>query len=378
MYSLAGHAAMVADRRRVEAYAAALGRVTTPRSVVLDLGTGTGILALLACRAGARRVYALEASDVIAFARELAAANGCADRIEFVEGLSTEICLPERADVVVSDVRGVLPLYEGTIPALVDARERLLAAGGTMIPRSDTIWAAAVEAPDLHAHVVGPWSGNWHGLDLGRGRRLATSRVCQARLEPETLLTAPVAMAALNYTTVKCADLSARATWKTARAGTCHGLLLWFDSVLAEGVELSNAPGAPALIYGQAFFPLAEPVVVDPADQVVATIEARLVGPRYVWRWRTTTLGARGVRTFDQSTLGGAPLSLRRLRKRAASFAPLASNDAEIDRAILASMDGRRSLGEIAADVSARWPSAFPTWQQALARVADLSERYSR
>ena len=106
MYSISNYGAMIADRVRVRAYAEALRQAITRDSVVLDLGTGTGIFALLACRFGARRVYAIEPSDAVQVAREIAAANGFAGRIEFWQALSTDVTLPERADVIVSDIGG--------------------------------------------------------------------------------------------------------------------------------------------------------------------------------------------------------------------------------------------------------------------------------
>src|SRR6185437_16151653 len=95
MYSLHFYGQMLADAPRMDAYAAALRRLVRPDSVVMDLGCGPGVFALLACKLGARRVYAVEPNNVIGLAREVAVANGLADRIEFFESLSTEITLPE-------------------------------------------------------------------------------------------------------------------------------------------------------------------------------------------------------------------------------------------------------------------------------------------
>ena len=89
---------MIADRLRTNAYSEALRRVVKRGTVVLDIGTGSGILALLACRFGARKVYAIEPSDAIQIAREIAAANGCQEHIEFIQKVSTQTELPERAD----------------------------------------------------------------------------------------------------------------------------------------------------------------------------------------------------------------------------------------------------------------------------------------
>src|SRR6266498_2113357 len=111
MYSVFEHGWMIANKVRTDAYAQALRQTVKPGSVVLDLGTGTGIWALLACQFGAHKVYAIEQSDVIQVAREIAAANGYSERIEFIQELSTRVTLPEKADVLVSDVRGMLPLF---------------------------------------------------------------------------------------------------------------------------------------------------------------------------------------------------------------------------------------------------------------------------
>src|SRR5215510_3854804 len=103
MYNVSSYGFMIADNVRMEAYSEALRRAVKPDSVVVDIGAGTGVFALLACQFGARHVYAIEPADAIQVAREIAAANGYADRIECVQKLSTEVTLPERADVIISD-----------------------------------------------------------------------------------------------------------------------------------------------------------------------------------------------------------------------------------------------------------------------------------
>src|ERR1051325_3813671 len=170
MYSLHFYGQMLADAPRMDAYTAALRAAVRPESVVLDLGCGPGVFALLACKLGARRVFAIEPDNVIGVAREAAVANGCADRIEFFETLSTEITLPEPASVIISDLRGVLPWFEQHIPSIIDARERHLARGGVLIPQRDVLWAAIIEAPEQYEEIVGPWQK--FDLDLSAGTRL--------------------------------------------------------------------------------------------------------------------------------------------------------------------------------------------------------------
>src|SRR4051794_24565464 len=102
IYRVSSYGEMIKDRVRTDAYARALQQAVKPGSVVLDIGTGTGIFSLLACKFGASKVYAVDPADAIELGRRSAAQNGFGDRITFLQDVSTSIDLPELADVVVS------------------------------------------------------------------------------------------------------------------------------------------------------------------------------------------------------------------------------------------------------------------------------------
>ena len=381
MYSISSYGKMVADHIRTGAYASALGRAITPDSVVLDIGTGMGIFAMLACQFGARRVYAIEPDDAIQVAREVAAANGFADRILFIQDLSTRVELPERADVIVSDLRGVLPPFRHHIPSIIDARKRLLVPGGVLIPQKDTLWVAVAEAPNLYERHCAPWADNNYGLDLGPARRLVLNTWQKGRVDSDQLLTRPQQWASLDYDSIESSDVSADLTLTVMRAGTAHGLSLWFDGRLGDGVSFSNAPGQPELIYGSAFLPLLAPVTLALGDTISVKLSADLVSDDYIWRWNTRALGqgdpAKVKADFKQSTFFGAPISLERLCKRESGYVPVLDEDGQIDRLILSLMSGERSLGEIARNVANDFPDRFKSWQDALTRVGELSLKYS-
>jgi len=312
---------MIADAPRMNAYAEALRQTVKPDSVVLDLGCGPGVFALLACKFGARRVYAVEPNNIIGLAREAAAANGFADRIEFFESLSTEITLPERASIIISDLRGVLPWFQQHIPSIIDARERLLARGGTLIPRRDHLWAGVVEAPAAYDELVGPWNNRLE-LDLSAGTHLITNTWRKTRIRPEQLLVEPVCWTTIDYYEVDSADIRANISWRVARNGTAHGVAVWFDSDLADGVGFSNHPAAPELIYGNGLFPFSQPVEVLQGERINVRLEAKMVGDDYVWRWDTDFFGlgdeTRPKMSFKQSTFFGVPLSRAKLQKAVA------------------------------------------------------------
>ena len=318
MYSIDTYGRMIADAPRMDAYAAALRRVVNPDSVVMDLGSGPGVFALLACKLGARRVYAVEPSHVIGLAREAAAANGFADRIEFFENVSTEINVPEPASVIVSDLRGILPWFQKHIPSIKDARERLLARGGVLIPQRDILWASVVEAPDQYKEIAGPWENKFE-LDLSAGKRLVTNILRKTRVKPEQLLVEPVCWEKIDYHEVESPNVSAEISWRVERNGTAHGVSVWFDSELVDGISFSNHPTAPEMIYGNGLFPFSEPVGVTEGEQIRLRLEAKLIDDDYVWRWDTDFFAGpdelRPKVSFQQSTFFGVPLSPAVLQK---------------------------------------------------------------
>jgi protein arginine N-methyltransferase 1 len=381
VYTLAAYGRMIRDRLRIDAYHRALAGAIGPESVVLDIGAGTGIMSLLACRLGARRVIAVDPSAAIHVAGEMAAANGCRDRLEVVQGLSTGLELAERADVIVSDLRGILPFERQHIPSVIDARARLLAPGGVLIPRADTLWAAPADAPDVYGEFMTPWTEGACGLDLQRAGSLAVNTWIKARVAPGQLLAAPQRWVTIDYEQVAGPSAHGEMCFRVERAGTAHGIAVWFDADLGSGVTFSNAPGQPELIYGQAFFPLTAPVTVDRGDSIAIELHANLVGDDYVWRWFTRVyeqdVSDRVTAEYRQSTFLGQPLPAASLRKRAATFVPRPKAEAAVDGLILSLMDGKASSGEIARTVMASFPSRFRSWEDALACVGRVALEYS-
>jgi protein arginine N-methyltransferase 1 len=382
MYSLDGYGSMVADRLRVDAYAEALRKTVRVGSVVVEIGTGPGIFAVFACQIGASRVYAIEPSEIIQVAREVATANGYTDKIEFFEEFSNHVTLPTRADVVVSDLRGVLPLLEHHIPAIVDARRRFLAPGGTLIPRKDTLWAAIVEAPIAYGELVDPWDHNAFGQDLSPARRLIVNHVQKVTVGVDWLLTAGRLWTTLDYNSIEDPDVRGNVEWRVERSGTGHGLVVWFDADLADGIGFSNAPSGRKTVYGSLFLPWPQPVPLVPCQRVTADLEAKLIEEDYVWRWTTRIEPPDGTGAplihFEQSQLAGEVLSASRLHRRAADCVPHLSEEGRLRCRTLELMDGRVSLEQIAHRLASEFPQRFSKWEQALSYAGAVSQQYSR
>ncbi|MCP4381299.1 MAG: methyltransferase domain-containing protein [Hyphomicrobiales bacterium] len=381
MYDIHTYGRMIADRPRMQAYSQALQRTIRPGSVVIDIGTGTGIVAILACRLGAARVYAIEPSDAIHVARQIAEANGVDRQIEFIQKLSTDVTLPERADVILSDLRGRLPLFDGHIPAVIDARARLLAPGGQLVPQRDHLRASLVEAPDVYSTLTNPWFENEYGLDMSAGLPYVMNTTVSPKTQTaEWILTPPETWTTLDYRTIESPRAGGSVEATCSRPGTAHGLLLWFDAELVDGVGFTNAPGGPDLIYGSLFYPLSAPVDVSAGDRVHVKLGADLVGEDYVWRWETTIREPNAGRVraaLRQSSLDGMLVVPSRLRKRAQNYQPRLDSEGVLNFIILQMMDGSARVADIAQRAYERFPESFPSRQKALDRVRLLSELYS-
>src|SRR5262245_25303202 len=133
------HFRLVRDTARNHAYEAALRRAIRPACRVLEIGTGTGLLAMMAARAGAGAVVTCEVNPIVArLAKEIVAVNGCADRVSAVAGHSTALeavrDLGGRADVLVAEIFANDAVGEGAIPVIEDAWRRLLSADARGIP----------------------------------------------------------------------------------------------------------------------------------------------------------------------------------------------------------------------------------------------------
>jgi len=360
----------------MDAYVEALRRAVRADSVVLDLGAGTGIFAILARHFGARKVYAIETNSAIELGRTIARENHL-DQIEFIQALSTSVSLPERATIIISDLRGVLPMCESHLHSIIDARQRLLAPEGVMIPQSDTVWVAVAQAPELYHRKTGLPD---LGIDLSAARRIAVNTWQKGRVSTEELLVEPRVLARLDYRTIEQTNLTGHVEWVIKKDGLAHGFSVWFDAEITDGLKFSTGPAAPETIYGTAFFPLERPIPLKAGDSISLTISAHVVGDDYVWRWETRAIDcgpAQEVKAhFKQSTFHGGTIPQANLRKRADSFVPTITKEGEIDRFILSLIDGKTAQGNIAQQVTEHFPERFAKWEDTLTRVGELAQKY--
>jgi ubiquinone/menaquinone biosynthesis C-methylase UbiE len=312
MYRLHDYGAMLHDRRRIDAYARALSSVITPSSVVLDLGAGVGTFGIIACKLGAARVYSVDPADVITVAEEVARANGLASRMHFIQACARELDLPEKVNVIVSDLSGALPLFEEHIPSVAHARERFLIPGGVMIPATDRLLCAPLSNDGLYARIIEPWR-SMPDVDFGPAEAMILHTPHALPVQPSDLAAEPRLWATLDYTTIASPNVSGFAEWTVETTTVIHGVALWFESTLYDDIAMSSGPWSAGSVHATVVLPLLAPMRVGEGEQFRVTIEAILTNGQYVVTWRASTSREPGAR---QTTFLSEPRSAKSLAAR--------------------------------------------------------------
>lgn len=246
------HRRMLIDEPRLAGYWAGLKATVRPGDVVIDAGSGTGVLATMAALCGAARVYALEQSDFADMIPAVAAASGVGDRVQVVRGDFSKVVLPEKARVLVTETFGAWAYAEDPIPDVARCVANNLTEDGVVVPGRVRLWAAPMKtAPDTLLH---PFRRRDEGVDL-------TPLLADARCRGTIL---PVAADAVGLASL-IAELPFPGTAPWSITGTlqvaedCEAVCCWYDLEMAPGVVLPTGPADPMTHWKQSVLPFALP-----------------------------------------------------------------------------------------------------------------------
>lgn len=286
-YDLNSYARMMDDSTRMDAYSKAISASVKPGDIVLDIGTGCGLMAFLACRAGARRVHAVETDPAIRLARQLSKNNGFDDRIIFHHCSSTSLTLADKADVAISDLRGSFPLFGNHIETLVDVRRRLLREGGILIPRMDKVWVGLAYDIELAQCLRKPWLQNPYGLDLSAGYDYVLNATYRA--SPTTTKPLPYRSewGKIDYWNQRDSRVTGTANFSITDDIAFNALQIWFQANLTDSIKYSTAPEQPSQVYGQTLLPLRETVRARRGELVGLHLDIKKAGEAHVYTWET-------------------------------------------------------------------------------------------
>lgn len=268
------HFNMLHDRDRDAVYDAAIRRVVRPGDHVLDIGSGSGLLAMMAARAGAARVISCESNPAIAdIARDIVAQNGYADRVTILSKSSTEIDVEEdlgrHVDVIVSEIIADNLLSEDVLGTLDDARRRLLAPGGRMIPSGGDIMVALAHYPD-NSDI-----SDVSGFDLSQFKRLRKPlHTIDSGDTKLALRSSQIPIFSFDFVTGEPGLLGETVLNLRSTGGPINGVVQWIRIHLdADGFYENRPAGATHSHWGPRFATL--PRTINPVAGSIVPVHAR-------------------------------------------------------------------------------------------------------
>ena len=236
------HRSMLADLRRNAGYKKAIEATVRPGDLVLDIGTGSGLLAMMAAEAGAERVVSCEVNPVVAdVARKIIAKNGFADKIEVITGYSIALDQAQVGgpfDVIVSEIFDADAVSEGFLPSIRDAWKRFAKSDTRFVPERCAVVVALAEC---HAGESPPL-GNVLGFDLGEFATLFPRNRYLSRGEALTMRSDPRCLFELDLCDPSTLEPRTTKVALNAHGGHADAIVQWLEISLTAGVDCSNSP----------------------------------------------------------------------------------------------------------------------------------------
>ncbi|KAK6629252.1 hypothetical protein RUM43_003069 [Polyplax serrata] len=273
---------MLDDRPRTEAYKSVIldSRNSIKGKVILDVGSGTGILSMFCAQAGAKKVYAVEASAMAKLSKEIIKENNLSDVIEVHQCLVEELELTEQVDVIVSEWMGFFLFHEGMLSAVIEARDRFLKPDGVIIPESADLWVAPCRLPRYFDY----WD-NVYGLKmqtLGKFQRENQKEPVVTDVEEMDLMAEESVVKSVVLKTVTPDELKQfkfRTLVPATRDGKYQGLCLWFVCNFSIDEDnlffLSTKPGEPKTHWKQTAVVFPFDIEVEKGDPIAFEIVFR-------------------------------------------------------------------------------------------------------
>jgi len=277
------HNSMLSDEARLTSYLKAILQTVQAGDLVLDIGSGTGILTYFACMAGAQHVYAVEQGPVINLARQICRENGLEERITFIKSWSHEIELPEPVDVVITETIGNAGFEEGILGWIFDARKRHLKPGGQIIPSRLALWIVPVEIPREY-DFIDSWSEEQFTFNYAAAHTLAANNLHYISLSTKQMMAESACIFQFNLAEDEANDFEGVVTFTAARDGCIHGIGGWFQAEICPGILLSNQPPNQVPSWHHVLFPLTRPVQVMKNEQVRVAIKSQANATHWQWR----------------------------------------------------------------------------------------------
>ncbi|XP_078034376.1 uncharacterized protein LOC144468561 isoform X2 [Augochlora pura] len=275
------HQLMLNDKSRTLTYKNAIvySKHLFANKIVMDVGAGTGILSVFCAQAGARKVYAVEASDLFKLSEEVVMENKLSDKITVIHSKVEDINANniDKVDIIVSEWMGFYLVHEGMLDSVIFARDNFLKEDGILFPSVAKIYAAPCQLPSMFDF----WD-DIHGVSMkciGQKYREIKSLQPEITLVDEKDLLAKGTLLVwldLQCISIKELDLLGGDYVSVCnKEGKYQGICIWFDVEFPDGLELSTSPLSEATHWKQTAIVLPESADVTENEPIAFKLELK-------------------------------------------------------------------------------------------------------
>jgi len=246
--------------------------------IVLDVGCGTGILSLFAARAGAKKVYGIDYSDIVFAAQQIVKENSMESIVTIIKGKVEEVELPlgpnEKVDIIVSEWMGYCLLYESMLPTVLFARDKWLRkdGNGIILPDIATMSICAIEDADYKEDKINFWD-NVYGFKMSCIKKMAIQEPLVDVVDVKQVMSTTARLVSLDLNTVTKEDLAFKVPFKLSaiRDDYCHAFVVYFDVEFSKTLKklgFSTGPHAEYTHWKQTVFYLNDVLSIKKGETI--------------------------------------------------------------------------------------------------------------
>lgn len=296
------HKMMLSDNVRISNYCNAIRTLVKKDMVIIDFGSGTGILSIASVKSGARKSFAIEKAKIAEVSKKIINDNGLDSKIVVVEQDLRHLEIPEKADIIISEWMGIHVFQENMLLDLLVVRDNHLKEGGTLIPNMVSLFIAPIKSETINEKEIAFWETPLEGISFKEIGLLSVNDTYINHINSNELASNGKCVFSLDLLNIQRNQLNKiemTEEFSFEKPQRINGICGWFNAQLSEEIVLDTGPHAAATHWKQTIYPIYPGVDVNTGDTMIARIIAEPNNGFTHFTWSVSIKGSEPGRIFS-------------------------------------------------------------------------------